>query len=303
MPENTEVQSIAEIVEEGSRVAEVVIAGGEASAIRVGDNESIYVIDQSSRRNRPERPTGTIVVHDGESFASAVLARLDPDRGDLTVYANDESLMLTAVLNDDEPGKAGWRDYRVEWRLRKTPEWDEWERASGTLMGQERYATFIEDHLDQIKVPSPSTMLELAQTFEATMHGRYKQQSRLGTGARALVYEEEIEQGATSTEGTNLVLPEKMELAMRPFYGAVVFSDDDTYVEGLYPVDALVKFKIEQHPKGLQIGHKLVRPDEVLRQAFSVLVEQVGEALEAVPLKAPAPPAVHGRPLVSRNVT
>lgn len=227
--------------------------------------------DREPYLDRPRRPAGTIYVHDAGGFVEAVRQR---GYQSVALYGDEEKTALVAVLNDDFGTTPGWRDYRVELRLRKRPEWVHWRSLDGELVAQERFAAHVEDGLDELVRPGAAEMLDLAQTFHATTAARFKGGHRLASGARQFVYEEEVD--ASAGAGGELSIPETLELAVRPFYG----SDK-------YAVDARFRFQLKAGE--LRLGYKLNRPDDVERAAFLAIVETVAGELSLSPVAGAAP--------------
>lgn len=224
----------------------------------------------------PRRARGVSHVHDAASFVAAVTRRRLPDVTPV-VYADEENLALVAVLNDDEADAAGWRDYRVELSLRRTPEWGLWKGADGKLLGQEAFAEHVEDGLGELRHPEPAVMLELAQTFHATSAATFKGGHRLQSGARQFRYEEAVEASA-GTAGT-IEVPERLTLVVKPFYGSPA-----------YEVTALFRFRLSRD--NFTLGYKLDRPHEVERAAFGDVREAVGAGLpDAGIIAGPVPTA------------
>lgn len=228
-------------------------------------------IDLERFLDSPRRARGTTTVYDAAGFTAAVRQR---EVIPATVYGDEERMALVAVLNDDTGGEIGWRDYRVDLALRRTPEWNHWKANQG-LGAQERFAETVEEGLAEIEEPEPATMLELAQTFHATTTSRFKKGARLQSGQVQVQYEEEVDAKA-GTAGT-ILIPETFTLIVRPFFGAERFR-----------VKAWLRFRLLAGK--FEIGYKLDRPDEVERQAFVALRDAVGEELARTVI-AGRPPA------------
>ncbi len=222
----------------------------------------------------PRRSKGTISVHDADSFAAAL-----EQRGHAVIYADETALAMVAVLNDDHGDEPGWRDYRVSLALRPTPQWDAWVKGQG-LGEQVRFAERIEDGMPEITSPDGATLLEIAQTFHASIGAEFRQANRLRDGQTQFTYTEDVTAGAGANR--QLAIPEMFELAVQPFVG----SD-------AYRVQARLRFRIvaRGEAKGqLQIGYTLVRPEDIERLAFNSSVETVAALVpEATILRGPAP--------------
>lgn len=270
MTERTDTDAIAELA--ASAATPTVVEGFDGDdatprLVALPPDWSTTLHDPERTADAPRRPVATVQVHDAASFAAAVTRRQDEENYTPVVYADEETLALVAVLNDDQHGRGGWRDHRVELALRRTVEWTHWKNADGRLLEQEDFAEFIEAGLTEIQDPPPATMLELAQTFQASTAGRFKGGTRLQTGVRQFLYEEEVD--ASAGPGGTIAIPETIKLAVRPFYG----SDR-------YQVDA--RFRYRLRTGHLTLGYKLDRPHEVERSAFTAVRDGVAELLKDV---------------------
>lgn len=248
----------------------------------------IWEVHDTYPTGTPRRSTGTVEVHDAESFVEAIVYRASADSGalgDVVVYADASTCALVAVLNDDRPERPDWRDYRVSLRLTRTEEWAAWVAGQG-LGSQQRFAERIEDGLREIVDPSGAEMLELAQTLHINVGVKCKSGHRLANGETQFTYEEDVQASAGKT-GT-LSIPNEFTLGIVPFIGME---------EQPYEVKARLRFK---PPRGgdLQIGYILDRPEAVERDAFADIVRRVkgAEVLRTVLfLHGPAPvPAGRG---------
>lgn len=233
------------------------------SLVRRRAGETWELHDTEKYHPRPNRPSGTILVHDAGAFTAAVGLR--DGREKAVVYSDEGSAALVAVLNDDEGTDAGWRDYRVSLTLRRTPEWSAWLSGQG-LGDQEKFAERIEDGEPEILDPAASIMLELAQSFHATVGVRFRGGTRLASGARQFAWDETVE-ASGGIEPGSITIPETFTIAVRPF----VRSD---------PWEVKARFRYRLRAGELQIGYDLVRPEEIERQAFAGVVVAVQSDLD-----------------------
>lgn len=271
MPERTEAEAIAALTRE---VAPTEVTAGVLH-VAFPPEWTDRTIDLQQYQEHPRRPVATVKVHDAAGFVAAVTQRISDEDGPAVVYADEERTALVALLNDDHGLGAGWRDHRVELALRRRPEWTHWMSLDGQMVNQEQFASHIEDGLAEIVDPSAADMLDLAQTFHATTSARFKGGHRLASGARQLVYEEEIDASAGDQPGT-LAIPEWITLTMRPFFGAEK-----------YEVRARFRFKLAAG--NLTLGYKLERPSDVERAAFGDVRDAVAEELKLTPIAGVAP--------------
>jgi len=219
----------------------------------------------------PRRARGTVSVHDGASFVTAIT-----QRGEAVVYADEEKLALVGVLNDDFADAPGWRDHTVSLALRPTNEWAAWKAGSGQIGSQEVFARRIEDGLPEIVSPDGATMLELAQTFHASTETKFRSGIRLADGQTQFLHDEDIKASAGAKPGT-ITIPDTFTLGVAPFIGAVK-----------YEVTARLRYSLKQGQ--LSIGYVLVRPEDVERDAFNAVLADVATAMKGTTfLRGPAP--------------
>lgn len=281
---NTEAEAIAELA---SRAANTAAAPIELEPDRVYDflnpiTGDRRIIDTEDLAAMPRRPRGTVAVHDAASFLKAVETRLDEG---VTVYADEENMALVAILNDDRTGVAGWRDHRVNLSLRRTDEWSHW-LENGGLRPQEAFATAIEAGIAEIVDPPAATMLELAQSFQATVGVKFAQAGLLDSGARQFTFSEDV--AARAGKGGTLEIPGEFKIGVKPFYGSAA-----------YEVVARLRYRLREGE--LTIGYDLVKPKEVERAAFRGIVETVTAGIETAAPNAPVLNGVAPAPTVARN--
>jgi uncharacterized protein YfdQ (DUF2303 family) len=237
-------------------------------------------IDTEKYQPTPTRQRGTVKALTAEGFVKAFQHRT-VDETQATVYADHGHTTLVAVLNDDEAENPGWRDHRITFTPELTPEWQHWVNHQG-LTDQAKFAQALEDGEFEIREPSATRMLDLAQTFQASTSARFKVAGRLKDGRTQLVYEEEIDAKAG---GEGMVdIPDTFTIEVRPFYGAE---------------PKLVTCRLRYRLGGghLAIGYTIVRPDDVIRDAFADVVGFVIDELAGWPLVegVPAQPVTPGR--------
>jgi uncharacterized protein YfdQ (DUF2303 family) len=287
---NTEAEAVAQIVTDARRgvVVELDDDAGAASQVFTvatpqGWDREFFTIEPSLPA--PLGARGEVCVHNAVSFAAAVRQRELPDVPPV-VYADESTLSLVAVLNDDQNATTGWRDYRVRLGLRRSPEWEAWravDRATtdGRLLGQEAFAEFVEDHLADIIDPTAADMLELAQTFHATVSSNFRQGARLRDGRRQFAFEEDID--AKAGESGEMVIPGTVRLRVRLFVGGG-------------PTETTARLRWRLREAKLSLGFKLDGADDLERVEFGQsIVAGVEDVLSLVALAGVAPPAATAR--------
>lgn len=208
------------------------------------------------------RKVGTTTVRDAESFL-AYWTKHHDDASE--VYADSERLTVTAVLDANAADQPRFGGHRLHLALRETEAWKQWARSDNQLMDQETFAEFLEDHLSELLEPAAADMLEIAQSFQAASKVDFQSASRLSSGQRQFQYVE-----TTTTKAGQkgqLTVPESFVIGLVPFEG----SDG-------YKLTARLRYRIGD--RGLRLGYKLDRPDEVRRTAFADVVKAIGEQIE-----------------------
>lgn len=210
----------------------------------------------------PPRKAGTTTVRDARSW-SAYFTKHSIDASE--VYADSERLTVTAVLDAHAADEPSWGNHRLVLSLRTTDAWKQWLKNDGELLGQEDFAEFLEDHLPELLDPSSADMLEIAQSLQANTKVDFQSGIRLATGQRQFQYVET--QTTKAGQKGQLTVPETFVIGLIPFEGS----------EG-YRLTARLRYRITD--RGLRMGYKLERPDDILRTAFADVVNEIDADIE-----------------------
>lgn len=225
--------------------------------------------------NEPTRKRGIATFYAAGSFATYV-----EDHGEVgrtAVYADIEAKKVIGVLNGHETNNAdaGWGDHRAILQLRHPPAWERWIDRDDVIGTQQAFAEHIETSLGDIVDPLAADLLEMAQSFQATVKVDFKSSQFLANGQRQLRYEETI--NAKAGQQGNLTVPSQFTVQLQPFEGS------DTY-----KMTARLRTRIDNGR--LLIGYQLDRPEEVLRAAFDDVLTEIEETTEITPYLG-TPPA------------
>lgn len=262
----TDLQAVVDAATRAATPQEIL--AGRLFSVATTDGQ-VHVIDVEDHLDRhrecPRRKTGQFRVHDAASF----LAYLDKHGlPETEIWADVTRQQLVGVINahlgvEDPAGNpAGWADHRVSLELRTTPAWNAWLKHNNQLAEQSGLAEHLEDRIVDVVRPTGADMLELAQTFHATIGVTFESSRQLSSGERQLEYKEEV--NATAGKRGRLEIPKDFELGLVPFEGA-----------DRYKVTARLRYRISDGH--LRIGYVLDRPEDVLRSAFSDIVDKVAE--------------------------
>lgn len=210
----------------------------------------------------PPRKSGTTTARDAVSFLAYYGKHSDTDT---EVYADVEALTVTAVLDAHQTDGPRFGRHRLILALRSTKAWNEWRHHDGRFLKQDAFANFLEDHVPDLVTPDAATMLEIAQSIQATTKCEFQSSSRLQSGARKLVYTEDTK--ASAGGKGELTIPETFEIAVAPFEGA-----------DRYKMTARFKYRIERGE--LSLGFKLEQPEERMAAAFADVLAEISGGIE-----------------------
>lgn len=209
---------------------------------------------------QPWRKRGSVTALAADSFAEYANRHAEPYA---EVWADLERQKLVAVLNPHAES-AGWGDHRVEYQVRPTVAWAKWSARDGSLVRQDVLAEHFEDRLTDFVTPDGAHMLELIQSFQATVGVNFESAKRLDNGERQLVYKETVDARAGRTG--QFEIPAQFELALKPFEGA-----------DAYKVTCRFRYRITEG--ALAVGYQIVQPDELMSAAFADVVFAVEDSL------------------------
>lgn len=246
--------------ERGRFVAFSVPAGGD---VEVVDLDALA----DKHRDTPKRKAGAYAVHDALSF----IAYLGKHGTDATeVWADAAGCRIVGVLDAHGSQDAGWGGHRVTFAVQHTEAWRAWTALDGKLIEQAALAEHLENRAVDIVRPSAATMLEVAETFQATIGVNFESSKLLSSGERQFLYRETVDSKAG--RAGQLEIPKDFDLALTPFEGA-----------SMYKVKARFRYRITDG--ALRVGYKLERPTDVIREAFSDVVTIIEGAVEAPVLR------------------
>ncbi|MEV6105737.1 DUF2303 family protein [Streptomyces sp. NPDC051940] len=226
--------------------------------------EGVHTVDLTGDdyKTAPSRKQGATTVTDAASWL-AYWTKHHDDASD--VYADAQRLTVTAVLDAHTSDAARWSGHWLRLQLRKTEAWEQWLQRDGQLLSQEMFAEHIEDHLPELLEPDPATMLEIAQSMQATTKAEFKSGTRLQSGERQLTYVEDTR--ASAGRKGELTIPATFTVGVVPFEGS-----------SGYKLGARLRYRIQDTT--LRIGYKLDQPGDVLKSAFADVVKAIAEGID-----------------------
>lgn len=274
--------TVRELLDTGVAIGDPKQIGGDESelfAVVLATGQTLHQIDLASPgyehlRENPRRLKGKTVVRDAESFIDFLDKHRLPETDIFADLYAKPMPTVTAVFNaaagtgEDREGLPGWGDHRLELEVKRTVAWEAWLAGQG-LASQSDFAEHIEERLIDIVTPEGAVMLELAQSFQATVNAEFEQATFLSSSARKFVYREDVR--------TEIEVPSTFEIGLAPFDG----SD---------PIRVVCRLRYKVTPGGLLIGYLIERPEDVEREAFDSIIEVIEVAASTRLLRGVAVP-------------
>jgi uncharacterized protein YfdQ (DUF2303 family) len=221
-------------------------------------------------RSGPVRKAGLYTVRDVNSFLTYYLKHAG-DEAETWVTPGE----VTAVLNASATDHAHWEDHRLALQLRHSPEWERWVGKSGQLLGQDRFAEFLEEGAADVVQPDMATVLEVVQSLEATTRVDFESAYRTADGQRGFKYVETTT--ARAGQKGELEIPSCFVLALRVY-------------EGQDPINVTARFRYRINGDELRLGIVIDRIPEILEAALAGTVTTITEGIDrGTVLVGPAP--------------
>lgn len=222
---------------------------------RIRNDEQVVVTDLERYLTAPNRPRGSVAIHDPADFALYVKRIADPDT--TTTWADIDKGTVTALLDDHQKDGAGWRSHTVRLDLQSDPDWDAWTKYDDKMMTQTFFAEFLEQQKHSIISPAAADIVEVAMSLQAKRTVAFSAGTRLKNGDYQLSYNETTE--AKAGQKGAVEIPDDFTLRLAPYaYTA--------------PVELVANLRYRIEDGHLKLGYKLIRPLEIRRDAFSAIV-------------------------------
>lgn len=224
-------------------------------------------------RTAPRRTTGHAIVTDTASW----LGYFGKHGGAHSeVFGDVGQGTVTAILNaPTSPATPGFGDHRVTLKLEHSAAWKVWTAKNAQLMSQDVFAEHLEERAPDLVEPDAATMLELAQSFQATTGVQFESASKLSSGQRHFQYIEAIE-GKAGNRG-QLDIPTEIKIQVQVWRGIAI----------VVPITARFRFRVER--SGLRLAYVLDRVEDVLDAAWSSLLGELTDTLPVPVLAGRAP--------------
>ena len=268
MPE-LDLDTLKELLRLGSTMAQPqAVTNGQFPYALVPEGFSVQNLDDlifNRHAKAPERIMQKVGVLDPESFIEYY--NLFADENSRT-FAYEPECTVTTILDYHGAKEGGprWGDHQIKLTLRKSPEWERWTGKNNHRFTQQEFAEFLEQNSVDITTPAPAAMMEVARDLDATTEVQFGAGLRMNNGQVRFKYTEVT----TATVGGDAVtVPERFTLGLPVFVGGQRIA-----------MEALMRFRVKDGH--LILFYALIRPEEVLRQAFLAARDQIATALKIV---------------------
>ncbi|TWD58143.1 uncharacterized protein DUF2303 [Agrobacterium vitis] len=231
-----------------------------------------------SYRQGPKRRMGKASTTTLESFID-LLKRHAADT-ETAVFASTSypNLELTAVVNYHTTDKvAGHGDHRISYAFPITPEMAAWLKMNTQTFSQGEFAEWLDEHCADLaeateeerqqyevlfkeRFAEPFRLIELSRDLEISVGGKVKQNIRLASGERSLVFEETH----SDSNGQPISIPGLFMLSV------------PAWVDG-DPVRIPARLRYRVRGGEISWSYQLYRPDIALRDQVKKDLETVAE--------------------------
>lgn len=239
---------------DAARLASPLIDRGDRQFVFVPDGYLLKDISDPARL--PDRIRQAVTVDDRASLTAFVNRFQDQDA---VLIADFDALTIRAQIDfhraNLEPRAC---EFRADLVLRKSEEFDRWDKIEGDLHSQGEFAEFLEENAVDIVSPDPAVMIEISRDLDATQDVAFKSATRPESGDRAFTYETE-----TRVKG-ELKIPREFAVSI-PIY------------VGEQPDTLRARFRFRVTPKGLLMGFVWHRVEYQRRAHFGAIATQVAE--------------------------
>lgn len=232
-------------------------AESRAYAIVPGDHRIEYL----ERVEEPQRKKGIILLQDADSF----IEYFNRHKGDENAtYASIDPAGFVGILNEHGT-TPDWRDFGCKYTPKYSKEWIVWNaRNKQDFDGNEAFAYWLEDNLQDVIEPPNASLMEIAINFKVNSNAAFSNAVRLGNGNTELNYTNAVEGSSSAGTSGKVAIPEMIKIDIPVFEG----RDAKKY-------NVSARFRYRLNNGSLKIKYELVRPHKVLEAAFTEMVDHI----------------------------
>ena len=249
----------------GLKSAEPVVIEGQIvhhEDFRVSDISRSIISREKEEKEGPFNRKGVISCHTIESLAHAY----EQYKSSKTrIFADAESKLIKTIFdfhNGEDEGRStnGWAQFSADMQLKQSRKLNEWSKLT-EWHDQVDFANFLEDHLEDVVVPSGQELLALATDLEANKDASFKGKMNLQDGSVQLNYQEDVQ--------TSVAVPQNLSL------GIPIFEHGD-----LYTVKVRLRFRVTGG--GVRFKIVFTNLEDTIQHHFEELVQKLEEKVKTV---------------------
>ncbi len=241
--------------------------GGNVPVVVVPDGYTVESLEKFVFNNhaaRPERIVQTVKVLDQSSFIEYYRKFSDSES---RTFAYEPDRSVTSVLDYHESANVDqnmiseprYGAHKLVLSLRHSEEWNIWTGQNNKAMTQQQFAEFLEQYSGGIIDPDPAHMREVADDLQMHSEVDFHSGNRQRDGQQRFGYTETIK---STTKNGELAVPEQFNVNLAVFIGGARI-----------PMKALLRTRLKEQK--LSFFYTLIRPEEVMRQAFTAARDEI----------------------------
>jgi uncharacterized protein YfdQ (DUF2303 family) len=185
---------------------------------------------------------------------------------DTTIFANEDAGRIVAVLDYHAPDAPSWATHKGTLVLQPAPEWEAWLPKNGTLLPQQNFAEWLEDHAADIVDPSAGRLTDVVTNLTLNREVSFTGKFSLDSGTCRFGYSETDKPG----EGS-IAVPTRFTLRLRRYLG----QD---------PIDVRARLRHRLERGKIGFIFLIDRLDQVEEQQFAAVCAQIAATTQRLVL-------------------
>lgn len=217
----------------------------------------------------PSLQRGVLKIESLPSLVSYVGLFNEP--GSTFIFASLSQMVIVGVVdwhftdpNEPDVIIPGWADHRADYPLAHSKEFLDWKAISGKPMGQQAFAEFIEEHLENIVSPSAADVLTVALTIQGKRNIDFNNVVSLANGDKSIQWAEKTDAKAAG----DIRVPSEITIRVPVFQGSEAATTFD--------IRCLFRYRINDGKLSFEI--KLMNIERIAELAFAQVVATLEKA-------------------------
>lgn len=248
---------------------------GFAPMMVVPEFHKAVAIERLPELKQPER----VKAHPKFDDAASLILYFNRYKNPASILIADlETSTVVGIIDQHEPvtsydaNGARYGEHRATFVAKHSQEWLTWVGKNEEEMGQDEFATFIEDNAPDVQVPLAAELYEMALKIDASKGATFKSQLRQQDGSVSLTYSEET---TANVAGGTVKIPKEIQLLIPVYVGSE-------------PEEVTARFRYRLNGGRLTLWYSLLRIENLKRSTFNGIIEKIAHETEL--------PVLAGRP-------